>query len=250
MRRLIAILLAMASQAQASGLLSDNLRITSESLGYDLQYRVYLPEGHDELVALPVIYVTDGPSYIGEGRMPRVLDREIASGRIRPVIAVFVDARDPDDPDTNRRNQQFVCNRDYLRFFSEELVPTIERRYHSAADRDSRVILGVSFGGLNAACFGLMGFETFGGIGMHSPAVHPVPGLLPAYEQVDRLPIRVFLSTGDSYDNTAANRQFRRILEDKGYDLHFREVAGRHNWDNWRPLIDDALRFFFESPER
>ena len=245
MRRFVVILLTVASQAQASGFLSDNLRISSEVLGYDLQYRVYLPEAYDALNTLPVIYVTDGPSYISEGRMPRVLDREIGSGRITPVIAVFVDATDPDDPDVNRRNQQFVCNKDYLRFFSEELVPTIDGRYRSAGDRESRVILGVSFGGLNAACFGIMGSETFGGIGMHSPAVHPVPGLLSAYEQVDRLPIRVFLTTGDTYDNAATNRQFRRILDDKGYDIEFREVAGRHNWDNWRPLIDDALRFFF-----
>lgn len=247
MRLFVLILLFVADQIQASGSLSDNLRITSEALGYDVQYRVYLPEGHDELEALPVIYVTDGPSYISEGRMPKVLDREIGSGRITPVIAVFVDATDPDHPDVNRRNQQFVCNKDYLRFFSEELIPSIDGHYHSAADRESRVVLGVSFGGLNAACFGLMGSETFGGIGMHSPAVHPVPALLPAYEEIDRLPIRIFLSTGDSYDNAATNRKFRRILEGNGYDLEFREVAGRHNWDNWRPLIDDTLRFFFES---
>jgi enterochelin esterase-like enzyme len=242
------MLLVLAGQAQASGNLSGDLRISSEALGYDLQYRVYLPEQYDTLEALPVIYVTDGPSYITDGRMPRVLDHEIGSGRITPVIAVFVDARDPDDPSVNRRNQQFVCNQDYLRFFSEELIPAIDGRYRTNADRQARVILGVSFGGLNAACFGLMGFETFGGIGMHSPAVHPVPGLLPAYEKVDRLPLRVFLTTGDMYDNTSTNRHFRRILEDKGYDLKFREVRGRHNWDNWRPLIDDALRFFFEAP--
>jgi enterochelin esterase-like enzyme len=248
MRRLIAILLAVAGQAQASGTLSDNLRISSEALGYDLQYRVYLPEQYGELGALPVIYVTDGPSYIHKGRMLRVLDREIGSGRITPVIAVFVDATDPDDPHINRRNQQFACNQDYLRFFTEELVPTVDGRYRTNADRESRVILGVSFGGLNAACFGLLGSATFGGIGMHSPAVHPVPGLLPAYEKVDRLPIRVFLTTGDTYDNSSTNRQFRRILEDKGYDLRFREVPGSHDWDNWRPLIDDALRFFFASP--
>lgn len=253
MRLAILVLLALSAQANANGVLSDDQRISSEVLGYELQYRVYLPEHHDPRQETPVIYVTDGQWYISEGRMPRVLDRQIRSGRIVPVIAVFVDSRDPDDLDVNRRQEQFACNRDYANFFSNELVPTIEAAYGASADREQRVILGVSFGGLNSACFGLMANETFGGIAMHSPALHPVAGLLPAYEQTPRLPLRVFLSTGDMWDNTATNLHFRSILRDKGYELKFREVAGSHNWDNWRPLIDDVLLFFFEptgGPDR
>lgn len=243
------LLLQFPLRAQADGTLSENLRITSEALGYDLHYRVYLPEGHDELDDLPVIYVTDGQWYLSEGKMTRVMDREIDFGRIEPVIGVFVDSRDPDRPKRNRRNQQFGCNQDYVDFFEDELLPTIEADYNASSNREKRVILGLSFGGLNSACFGLMAFESFAGIAMHSPATHPVPNLLPAYEKAPRLPIRIFISIGDMYDNVLANRKFAGILEDKGYDMEFVQVRGEHDWDNWRPLIDDVLEFFFSTPE-
>ena len=193
--------------SQADGTLSDNQRIASEVLGYDLQYRVYTPAKVEADDGLPVLYVTDGQSYIERGDMHRVVDELIDGAKIDPVIVVFVDARDPDNLRINRRAQQFFCNRNYLDFYVEELVPAIEHEYPVAQDRDSRSILGLSFGGLNAACFGAHGGETFSGIGMQSPANHPVPELLPLYEELPLLPLRVFLSTGTPNDNTEANPQ-------------------------------------------
>ena len=80
---------------------------------------------------------------------------------------------------------------------------------------------------------------------MQSPANHPIDNLLPAYEEMPTLPIKVFLSTGRPDDNTKANRRFRRILEDKGYEMEYIEVTQGHDWDNWRPLIDNVLRYFY-----
>lgn len=177
MKKIPAIVLLLSGTAFADSTLTPDMRISSEALGYEIQYRVYLPDGYESLEDLSVLYVTDGQGYIRKGRVPRVLDRLITSERIEPVITVFVDPRDPDDLETNRRNQQFTCNSDYLKFFSDELIPTIENAYPAASDREKRTILGVSCGGLNAACFGLMGYQTFSGVGMHSPANHPVPEL-------------------------------------------------------------------------
>ena len=89
----------------APGSLSDNQIISSEALGYDLQYRVYLPAGYDELSDLPVLFVTDGQWYIDRGNVPGVMDELIERGAIEPAIAVFVDNRDPHDLNVNRRNQ-------------------------------------------------------------------------------------------------------------------------------------------------
>jgi enterochelin esterase-like enzyme len=247
MKKILPILLLLPGAAVAASTLTPDLRLSSEALGYDLQYRVYLPDGYESRENLPVLYVTDGQSYISRGRVPRVLDSLIEAQRIEPVIAVFVDPRDPDNLKHNRRNQEFMCNADYLTFFSNELIPAIENAYPAAMDRESRTILGLSFGGLNAACFGLMGYETFFGIGMQSPANHPVPNLLTGYSEAPVLPIKIFLSTGNPDDNTRANRKFRNVLRDKGYPLKYVEVQKGHNWDNWKPLIDDVLLYFYES---
>lgn len=246
MKKILLFILMFPYFAFADSTLTPDIRISSEALGYDLQYRVYLPDGYESQVDLPVLYITDGPGYIRQGRVPRVLDRLIRSERIEPVVAVFVDARDPDDNEINRRNQQFMCNAEYLRFFTGELIPAIEHSYPVASDREKRTILGVSFGGLNAACFGLMGHETFSGIGMHSPANHPVPNLLPGYEKAPLLPLKIFLSTGQPNDNTNSNRRFRALLKNKGYPLKHVEVSEGHNWDNWKPLIDDVLLYFYK----
>jgi len=251
MQYFFALLLLVTGTAFASGSLSPDIRISSDALGYDLQYRVYVPEGVEFTENLPVLFITDGPGYIKQGRVPKVLDRLINSVRIDPIIAVFVDSRDPDDLKVNRRNQEFLCNADYLKFYTDELIPAIEEAYPVRPGREARAILGVSFGGLNAACFGLLGYETFSGIGMHSPANHPVENLLPAYEQAPRLPLKIFLSTGSRNDNSGANRKFRTLLKTKGYDIKYVQTTAGHNWDNWRLLIDDVLLYFYgESAEK
>ena len=247
MKRILVIAMLISGAAIADSILTPGLRIASDALGYDLQYRVYLPDGYESKVYLPVLFITGGQSYIENGRVPVVLDRLIEAGRIEPLITVIVDPRDPDNLRNNRRNQQFMCNADYLKFFSEELIPTIEHVYPAAPDRAHRTILNLSFGGLNAACFGLMGHEIFSGIGMHSPANHPVPEMLTGYETSPVLPLKMFLSTGEPSDNTRANRSFRRMLREKGYPLKYIEVPCGHNWDNWKPLIDDVLLYFYGS---
>ena len=250
MKYVLTMLSLAATTALAGGTLSGDIRILSDALGYDLQYRVYAPEGVESAEDVPVLFITDGPGYIRQGRMPRVLDRLIKSARIAPVIVVFVDSRDPDDLKVNRRNREFFCNADYLRFYTDELIPAIEQDFPVGKDRESRAILGVSFGALNAACFGLLGYETFSGVGMHSPANYPVKNLLPAYEQAPKLPLRIFLSTGSPNDNTVANRKFRNLLRDKGYDMKYVQTDAGHNWGNWRPLVDDVLLYFYGETER
>jgi enterochelin esterase-like enzyme len=242
---LIPWLLFISMSALAEGTLTDNLRIRSKVLGYDLQYRVYLPQAGQDGGPYPVLFMTDGQNYLGRGHMDQVLDRETGKGSIRPVIAVFVDPRDPDDPETNRRRQQFLCNAEYFQFYVEELIPAIEASYPVIRDRTGRTIMGVSFGGTNAACFGALGSETYSGLVMQSPANHPVPNLLPVYAQLPTLPLKIFLSTGTPDDNTEANREFHALLQDKAYPMKYVEVDEGHDWNNWGPLLDDVLVYFY-----
>lgn len=117
--------LGCSSLVFADGNLSDNIRFSSEALGYDLQYRVYEPEGARRNAALPTLYITDGQWYISRGELPKLLDAEIAAGNIDPLLVVFVDSRNPDRLQQNRRNQQFFCNPRYVDFFTEELLPAL-----------------------------------------------------------------------------------------------------------------------------
>lgn len=240
----------IAPSAHAEGMLSDNIRIKSGILGYDLQYRVYLPENVSADANLPTLYITDGQSYIKNGRMVKALDKAISDGAITPVMAVFVDSRDPDNLKTNRRNEQFFCKKDYADFFTTELIPIIDKTYPTSAQREDRVILGVSFGGFNAGCFGLMATPYFGGIAMNSPAHRDfVKYLRKQYERYEKKNLKIYMSVGNDVDNRLAVRSFRRSLEKKGYDLTFSQNNHGHDWDNWKPLLPDVLETFFASVE-
>jgi len=221
----------------------------SDALGYSLQYRVYLPAGHESMSDLPSMYVADGQWYIAEGGMRSVLDTLIEEGKIEPVLVVFVDNRNPVNLNENRRNRQFFCNPNYIDFYRDELVPRIDSTYNTRADRSSRGILGLSFGGLNSACFGLYAHDTFEDIAMQSPAMHPVPSIQQAYRDSVGLPLNIFLSSGDRRDNEDRTRHFRDILEDKEYPMKYMEVPFAHNWENWRPLLDDLLLYFYGQDE-
>ncbi len=237
--------------ATTTSQLSENIRITSKVLDYSLQYRVYTPAGMKNSDKIPTIYLVDGQWYLDAGEMTQVLDKEIAAGNIKPVIAVFIDNRNPDNLDENRRNSQFFCNEDYVSFFTQELLPAIDNNYPTSSHRNDRVIQGLSFGGYNAACFGLMAHQEFGGVSMQSPANSRMLDSISArYKQSETLPVKMFLSFGSIGDNHVAGRRFRDVLVKKGYDLVYKEVKFGHEWKNWKPLLDDSLRRFFSTESK
>ncbi len=230
------------SGVSEAGELSDNIRISSKYMGYDLQYRVYTPDGIEDGQLYPVLFVTDGAFYIEMG-LPSVVDELVAAGEIRPVFVVFVDSRNPDDPAESRRNSEFMCKIEYVNFYNAELLPWLHREFPISRSRDDTNILGLSFGGLNSACFGVITSATFSGIGMHSPAsdrhVREVSRL---YQRNETEPLRVFISSGTRNDNLRSTRRFRDVLEDKGYQVTYVENKGAgHDFENWVELLDDAL---------
>ena len=225
-------------------------RIKSKVLGYDLQYWVHLPEGYSSNFKYPTLYVTDGIWYKNSGDMPTITDKLITDKMITSIVTIYVDAFDPDNSNSNRRNNQFLCNPDYVKFYQQELIPEIDKQFSTKANQSARGILGLSFGGLNSMYFGIHANDVFGKIGIQSPAPHPCPNIYDEYKTHSKLPIDIYLSTGTVNDKKDATRKLKKILEDKGYDFEYKEVAEGHNWKNWKPLLDDVLIHFYGESEK
>lgn len=223
--------------------LSDNIRISSQFLEYDLQYRIYTPASLEPGRQYPVLLVTDGQLYIHQLNTVEVASRLMDSGAMRPAFIVFIDPRDPDDLAINRRHAQFMCNADYARFLTGELLPALIQEHPISAARDDTNVLGLSFGAINAACLGAMVSSRYSGIGMHSPGNDQhIKEMARLYQKSETEPLRIFLSAGTVNDNFRAARRFRDVLEEKGYDVTWVENKGKsHNFENWRVLVDDAL---------
>lgn len=232
------------SPAAVAGALSDNIRITSKYMGYDLQYRIYTPDGIEEGARYPVLVVTDGQLYVDEMGMVDIVDRLMQSGSIRRAFVVFVDSRNPDDLGETRRNSEFTCKAAYVNFHAAELLPKLIEEQPISAAREDTNILGLSFGAINSACFGALASGRYSGIGMHSPGSDKhVREIMRLYEKIEKTePLRIFLSVGTINDNLRANRRLRDTLEEKGYEVTYVENKGRtHTFENWREMIDDAL---------
>ncbi len=230
------------------GTLSEYKIITSSALnlGYQVRYRVYKPYNYANLSKLPVIYVTDGHEYADDrlGAMLIVMDNLIHQGRIRPVMAVFIDPRDP-VTGSNRRMNEYRANIRYANFVADELVAFVDQNYKTDTAASQRAILGTSLGGWNSAFFGFRRPDRFRLIGIHSPAFDGA--IIQNYQNSPRLPLKIYMSTGTIFDTQNQARNMKAILIEKGYPLLYTEVNQGHSWGNWRALIDEPLVYFFPA---
>ena len=220
--------------------------IASASLGYTVNYRVYLPAGYEgeRLSDLPVIYVTDGHEYADDliGSMRIVLDNLIADGEIVPVIAVFIDPRVGGN---NLRGSQYVENPQFAAFVADELVPVIDATYRTDPRRYARAILGTSLGGLNSAYFAAERTDTFYLIGIQSPAFHAGNDIYDLYRDEPVRDVRIHMSWGTIFDVGDAGEVMAGILSEKGYQFETVILNEGHSWGSWRATLDDMLVYFW-----
>lgn len=238
------------------GALSTDLTIQSQRLGYAVRYRVYTPAGYGAMGDLPVIYATDGHEYADDrmGTFPVVLDNLIADGRAAPCLVVLVDPRDV-VTGVNRRQEQYVQNEAFAAFIAEELVPAIDAAYRTRPDRDARVILGTSLGGLFSAYLGVLHPDTFGRLAIQSPAFWVSeaggwsgPSIYEMVEAAEDGVFSVYMSTGTIHDAEDEARRMRDVFTAHGHPLACREVPEGHSWGNWRALLDEALMALVPGP--
>jgi enterochelin esterase family protein len=137
---------------------------------------VYLPPGHADasVTRFPSVYVLAG--FTGTGRMlmnvpafdepvPERIDRLIATKMIPPIVAVMPDCS------TKYGGSQYLdsaATGDYMSHLVEELVPEIDRRFHTIPAREARAVIGKSSGGFGALIAAMDHPGTFGACASHS----------------------------------------------------------------------------------
>ncbi|MEV4113226.1 alpha/beta hydrolase-fold protein [Nonomuraea sp. NPDC049695] len=137
---------------------------------------VYVPPGYDDEPGrrYPSIYVLLG--YTGHVAMwlnrapfrrpfPELADAVFASGEADPAIVVYVDAWTAlggsqflDSPATGR----------YHSYLRDEVVPWVDARYRTIADRDHRAVTGKSSGGYGAMVTAMLAPDVFGALATHA----------------------------------------------------------------------------------
>lgn len=136
---------------------------------------VYVPPGYDDETArYPAVYVIQG--YTGHVsmwanrtayRQPFIetADAVFASGEAPGCIVVYVDAW------TAYGGSQFVDSPGtgaYHSYLCDEVVPWVDARYRTIADRESRAIMGKSSGGFGAMITPMLRPDLFGALATHA----------------------------------------------------------------------------------
>lgn len=226
----------------AHGKVQDEILFNSKILGYQIMYNVYRPAGTGHSGKLPCLYVTDGYEYMHPrlGNMITILDNLLADKRIKPIVVVFIDHREPINRANNKRMEELAMNPKYLDFFTSEFIPLIEANYPVEPKSSQRAIMGTSMGGLSAAYFAFSKPGVFGMAGIQSPSFSIRPQIYTFCENPDQ-PIKVSMTTGVISDASIGSRRMKEILESNACIYNYREVNDGHSWGNWRNLIDDVL---------
>lgn len=233
-------------------------RFKSAALGNEREIAIYLPPQYSpHAEPYPLIVLFDEDAYLSLVPTPIILDNVIFEGRIPPVVALLIGNA------PGARDRELVCNPEFSRALVTELLPWARGLYNFTSDPRRTVVAGSSAGGLAAVCSGLWYPEAFGNVLAQSGAFHRTPPsvgdttdsssgptwVARQFISSPKKPLRFYLDAGSAEFNATGGadsilfctRTLRDVLRAKGYEVHFQEFEGGHDYLSWRGTISDGL---------
>jgi enterochelin esterase-like enzyme len=155
----------------------------SKSIGTRRKMNVYTPPTYGDGKRYPVLYLLHGiggdETEWAHYALPNIiLDNLLADGKAGPMILVMpngrgaVNDRPPRNLFTPAHSQEFA---DFEKDLFGDVIPSIDARYTTLADREHRALAGLSMGGGQALNFGLSHLDQFAWVGAFSPAPDTKP---------------------------------------------------------------------------
>lgn len=248
----------------------------SDTLGRDYAYNIYLPDGYEDgNRTYPVMYLLHGSfgnenDWVVSGKMHPTTDRLIEEGRIPPAIIVMPGSESWWVDGYNEAAETA---------FFEDLIPHIDATYRTIAEREGRVVGGLSAGGYGTVNFILEHPDMFAAGAALSPASYvPLPpdhssgNRHPAYldeegnfdpEKWQELNYTVYIDAYTAQDtvvplyiNSGDHDTFdiayhgavlyQTLREHQPDDVEFRVIDGDHEWSVWVETLPAAMEYVFE----
>ena len=224
----------------------------SKTVGVRRKMQAYMPPGYEEGHKYPVLYLLHG---IGgdETEWQRfaqpgvLLDNLIADGLAVPMIVVMPNGRaqanDRAEGNVFAAAPAFaVFERDLL----DDVIPAIESRYGTRAERAGRALAGLSMGGGQALNFGLGNLDVFGWVGAFSAAPNTKPPAeLVADPEATRALGLLYLSCGtaDGLLHISQGVHARLQAQDVPHVWH---ISGHgHDPQEWKQALYHFLQLVF-----
>ncbi len=249
------------------------LKLESKLMGREMPYRIVMPRDYKAAPEsrFAVIYLLHGLT----GHYNNWTDKTaLAQYALRHKFIIVT----PEGDNGWYTDGLSVPNAKYESYIVRELIPEIDKRFRTHADRTHRMIAGLSMGGYGGIKFGIKYPELFSVAGSFSGALgaaaytEKIPGeagrsiaaifgpedsairksndifglireMSPA--KIKELPF-IYQSCGTEDFLIGSNRDFLALLNEKRVSHEYREHPGGHTWSFW----DDQIREFLDVAGR
>jgi enterochelin esterase-like enzyme len=234
---------------------------------------IYTPPGYDAgtNTRYPVLYLQHGGGedergWVTQGRMDNIMDNLIAAGKAAPMIVVMENSslgkpgepmptppRLPPDP---TRPMTIVVPKTFGEVMKSDLIPLVDHRYRTLADREHRAIAGLSFGAAYALQIGLANLDKFAWFGSFSGSMLATldvktsyGGVLSDAAKFNRQARLMFIAAGTEEESRLkAVRHARDEFDKAGIRYVLYESPGTaHEWLTWRRSLNDLAPRLFQK---
>ena len=273
----MSLLIAVSAIGQ-SGMVNDNLSMTSEILKSERKFAIYLPPDYESSErSYPVLYLLHGAGddqtgWVQFGEVLRITDESIKTGIATPMIIVMPDAN------TGRRGyfNDIEGEWRYEDFFFEELMPYVEENYRIKGEKRFRAVAGLSMGGGGSFMYALHHPELFSSACPLSAYIGPLSidefkqrfrnnkglsdaqiqeyfehhnalSLIDKIDSKDVKAIRWFIDCGDDDFLYEGNSLVHIAMRKKEIPHEFRIRDGGHSWTYWRESLPVVLEFVSDA---
>lgn len=242
----------------------------SPSLDLDRRLTVYTPAGYETSgKSYPVFYLLHGMggdenAWTELGRAAQVLDNMIAEGKAEPMILVMTNGNAALQAAPGESSLGFAAPSMQLPKTMEgsfeqhfpEVVDFIDTNFRTKADKSHRAIAGLSMGGFHSMHISKEYPDMFDYVGLFSAAIMPDKNVQSSVysnldaklkTQFDKKPALYWIAIGNTDFLYQANKDYRKMLDDKGYKYTYYETPEGHIWKNWRIYLTEFAPQLFKK---
>jgi enterochelin esterase-like enzyme len=232
----------------------ETLEYDSKSAGMKRKLVVYLPPGYSKGTTYPVFYLLHGAggnetSWQTQGKTDVILDNLYADKKLAPMIVVMpngipqaaaspeaAQAPAPAGAGRGRGGNFQVSNALFEADLLKDIIPFIDSRYPTKADREHRAVAGLSLGGGQSFTTGLKSLDTFAWVGGFSSAILGVqPAALAANPENLRKQLKLlWVSCGSEDTLFGASQNLHRALKEGNVPHIWHVEPGAHVWPVWK----------------
>ena len=242
----------------------------SPTLGMDRRMTIYTPLGYEKGDRrYPVFYLLHGMggdenAWSELGRATQILDNLIARGEAEPMIVVMTNGNVDMEGAPGETSLGFTRPTTQLPKTMEgtferhfpDVVRYVDSNYRTIADKEHRAIAGLSMGGFHSLHISKEYPDMFDYVGLFSAAILPREGAVsPIYDNLEGklaaqfadAPRLYWIAIGEKDFLYDANKDYRKMLDDKGYRYVYRESPDGHIWKNWRIYLTEFVPQLFKN---